>query len=119
MLSMQRMTTPPSSPPSSQSTTPADITPSTTSSSSSNETPPKKFRSLKEIYETCDFALSISDPVLYSDAAKEQMWQNAMTQEINSIEKNNTWQLVDLPADKNVIGLKWVFRTKYHADGSV
>ena len=27
--------------------------------------------------------------------------------------------MVDLPGGKNAIGLKWVFRTKYHADGSI
>ena len=36
-----------------------------------------------------------------------------------AIEKNCTWELVDAPPEKNVIGLKWVFRTKYNADGSV
>ena len=30
------------------------------------------------------------------DAAKEQKWQNAMNEEITSIEKNNTWELIDL-----------------------
>ena len=35
------------------------------------------------------------------------------------IEKNNTWQLVDRPQDKKVIGLKWVYRIKYNEDGSI
>lgn len=43
----------------------------------------------------------------------------AMAEEISSIEKNETWELVDLLEDKNVIGLKWVYRTKYNADGTV
>ena len=113
--------TQPNSPPTSPtlSSTSATSSSLSSSSSSSSETPPKKFRSLKEIYETCDFTLSVSDPIWYSDAVKNQMWQSAMTEEIKSIEKNNTWQLVDLPQEKNAIGLKWVFRTKYHADGSV
>lgn len=33
--------------------------------------------------------------------------------------KNKTWEIVDLPEGKHAIGLKWVFRTKYQADGSV
>lgn len=28
-------------------------------------------------------------------------------------------ELVDLPPDKDAIGLKWVFGTKYHANGSI
>lgn len=37
----------------------------------------------------------------------------AMHEEISAIQKNETWELVDLPEGKNVIGLKWVYRTKY------
>lgn len=33
--------------------------------------------------------------------------------------KNETWELTDLLNGKNAIGLKWIFKTKYHADGSI
>jgi len=36
-----------------------------------------------------------------------------------AIEKIQTWDLVDLPEEKNVIGLKWVYRTKYNAGGTI
>jgi hypothetical protein len=35
-----------------------------------------------------------------------------MEEELNQIEKNETWELVPRPKDKNVIGTKWVFRNK-------
>ena len=35
------------------------------------------------------------------------------------IEKNQTWHLVERPQDRNVIGVKWVYRTKLNADGSI
>lgn len=35
------------------------------------------------------------------------------------IEKNQTWELVPRPQHKNVISVKWVFRTKLNADGSI
>lgn len=35
------------------------------------------------------------------------------------IEKNETWQPVERPKNKKVIGVKWVFRTKLNVDGSV
>jgi len=39
--------------------------------------------------------------------------------EIESIEKNNTWTLVDLPKGAKPIGCKWIFKKKYHPDGSI
>ncbi|KAL0368055.1 UNVERIFIED_CONTAM: putative mitochondrial protein [Sesamum calycinum] len=35
------------------------------------------------------------------------------------IEKNNTWELADRPKDKEVIGVKWIYKTKLNADGSI
>jgi hypothetical protein len=35
-----------------------------------------------------------------------------MNEELDQIEKNNTWELVPRPEDKNVIGSKWVFKNK-------
>ena len=32
-------------------------------------------------------------------------------------EKNQTWQLIDLPAEKKQIRLKWVYKNKYDANG--
>lgn len=55
----------------------------------------------------------------YEEAAEQPEWQNAMIEKIQSIEKNQTKELVDLPEGKNVIGLKWIFKTKCNADGCV
>jgi len=35
------------------------------------------------------------------------------------IEKNGTWSLVDKPFDKKTIGVKWVFKVKLNANGSI
>ena len=35
------------------------------------------------------------------------------------IEKNDTWELVERPQDRKIIGVKWIYRTKLNADGSV
>ncbi|MCO5554453.1 hypothetical protein L7F22_007983 [Adiantum nelumboides] len=43
----------------------------------------------------------------------------AMQLELDSIEKNCTWELCDLPPGKNVIGTKWVYKLKHRADGSI
>lgn len=39
-------------------------------------------------------------------------WQQAMNNEINSLNKNKTWTLVDLPANKDVVDVKWIFKQK-------
>jgi len=41
-----------------------------------------------------------------------------MDEEIKMIEKNRTWELVDKSHDKNVIGLKWIYKIKYSEDDS-
>jgi len=42
-----------------------------------------------------------------------------MQAEINSINKNDTWELVELPQGKKCVGCKWVYKTKLKADGSI
>ncbi|KAA0060395.1 putative mitochondrial protein [Cucumis melo var. makuwa] len=42
-----------------------------------------------------------------------------MKKEMTAIEKNGTWKMVNLPEGKNAIGLKWVYKTKFAADGSL
>jgi len=42
-----------------------------------------------------------------------------MLEEMNMIEENKTWQLVDEPSNQKVISLKWVYRTKFNPNGSV
>jgi hypothetical protein len=42
-----------------------------------------------------------------------------MNQEIDSIEKNKTWDLVNLPRHKKSIGVKWVYKTKLNEKGNI
>jgi hypothetical protein len=42
-----------------------------------------------------------------------------MNEEFDQIEKNDTWELVPRPKNKNVIDTKWVFRNKLNEDGKV
>eukprot|EP00253_Pinus_taeda_P025251 PITA_25251 len=42
-----------------------------------------------------------------------------MNEELEKIEKNNTWELVSRPNDKNVIGTKWIFKNKLNGNGEV
>jgi len=42
-----------------------------------------------------------------------------MQAEINSINKNDTWELVELPQGKKCVGCKWVYNTKLKVNGSI
>ena len=42
-----------------------------------------------------------------------------MEAELEAIERNGTWTLVPRPSHKKVIGVKWVFKTKYLSDGTL
>lgn len=42
-----------------------------------------------------------------------------MIEEMRALEKNKTWEIVELPKGKKVIGCKWVYTLKYQADGSL
>ncbi|XP_047251271.1 uncharacterized protein LOC124886543 [Capsicum annuum] len=84
---------------------------------SSLDSPILKTRSLSDIYERCNVA--ILEPNTYQEISKYDVLIEAMKEEIGMIEKNDTWKLVDKPKDRNVIGVKWVYRTKLNPDGSV
>ena len=39
---------------------------------------------------------------------KDDKWIEPMKEELRMIEKNDTWELVDRPQHRNVIGVKWI-----------
>ncbi|CAH9107012.1 unnamed protein product [Cuscuta europaea] len=42
-----------------------------------------------------------------------------MPDEFNALINNNTWNLVPFDNTKNVVGSKWIYKTKFHYDGSI
>ena len=63
---------------------------------------------------------SDDEPARYGEACREQKeWVQAMNDEIASIEKNNTWSLVEMPKGRKPIGLKWVFKVKRDPTGKI
>ncbi|KAK2438598.1 putative mitochondrial protein [Trifolium repens] len=70
--------------------------------------------------ELLHFALlADAEPVNIKDALQSSVWKAAMIDELKSIEKNQTWELVKLPNGKKTIDLKWVYKTKLNPDGSI
>lgn len=63
--------------------------------------------------------MCIIEPKNYQEAAKNKAWHATMDNEISMIEKNETWELLDITTSKPVIGVKWVYKTKLNLDGSI
>ncbi|KAM1739403.1 hypothetical protein ACFX11_015127 [Malus domestica] len=78
---------------------------------------PLKFKSLTEVYAKCN--LCIVEPENFEEASQDESWQKAMQAEIGMIEKNCTWELVDRPLDKPIVGVKWIYKTKLNLDVSI
>ncbi|GKB34570.1 ribonuclease H-like domain-containing protein [Tanacetum coccineum] len=53
------------------------------------------------------------------DALKDPQWRNAMYDEYNALVKNDTWLLVPRPAGVNMVRSMWLFKHKFHADGTL
>ncbi|XP_057506547.1 uncharacterized mitochondrial protein AtMg00820-like [Actinidia eriantha] len=63
--------------------------------------------------------LSDGDPMTFEEAVKFEKWRQAMDQEMQAIERNDTWELMALPSGGKSIGVKWVFKTKFNKNGEV
>jgi hypothetical protein len=59
------------------------------------------------------------EPTSFEEASKDEFWNKAMDEEFYQIEKNDTWELVPRPKDKNVIDTKWVYMNKLNEYGKV
>ncbi|GKA20832.1 ribonuclease H-like domain-containing protein [Tanacetum coccineum] len=54
-----------------------------------------------------------------SHALKDPNWRNAMYDEYNALVKNGTWLLVPRLASVNMVRSIWLFKHKFHADGTL
>ena len=62
--------------------------------------------------EKCHLIIE-SNPHIYEDAAHDPIWKAAMQEEFSSLQKNNTWELVDLTPGRKLVQCKWVFKNKF------
>ncbi|PRQ49627.1 putative RNA-directed DNA polymerase [Rosa chinensis] len=77
-------------------------------------------RRLSKSYESFMNQISaVSVPNKVQDALGDPKWRKAMEEEMEALQKSNTWQLVPPPQGKKAVGCRWVFTVKHNADGSV
>ncbi|RDX74045.1 hypothetical protein CR513_46254, partial [Mucuna pruriens] len=46
-------------------------------------------------------------------------FRKVLDNEIHAIEKNEMWELTNLPTDKRAIGVKWIYKTEYNPNGEI
>lgn len=60
-----------------------------------------------------------TDPSCYTTAIKFPQWRQDMSEEFQALQIQGTWTLVPPHPSQNIIGSKWLFRTKFNDDGSI
>lgn len=63
--------------------------------------------------------LADSENITFEEAIRNKKWKEAMDEEISAIEKNKTWEMVELPNGHKPIGVKWVYKKKMTASGEI
>ncbi|KNA15164.1 hypothetical protein SOVF_100720, partial [Spinacia oleracea] len=99
----------------------------TSEGSTSSSRTPVKMRSLRDIYENTTEVEEVDlfclyadhEPINFEEVVGEVEWISAMKEEIHSIKKNDTWELATLPKGHKAIGVKWFYKIKRGADGSI
>ncbi|KAM7488098.1 hypothetical protein LguiB_025582 [Lonicera macranthoides] len=70
-------------------------------------------------YHCYSTMISHYEPSSYKEASTNPLWQQAMTEELQALDKAHTWDLVNLPPGKSAVGCKWVYKIKTRSDGSI
>ena len=61
--------------------------------------------------------ISQVEPKNADRAYKDDYWKQAMKEKLDQIVKNEIWELIPRPTDKNLIGTKCVFGNKMNEQG--
>ena len=59
------------------------------------------------------------EPKNFAEDNKVDDWIKVMNEELDQIEKNQTWEIFPRPKSKNIVGTEWVFKKKFKEDGQV
>jgi hypothetical protein len=62
------------------------------------------------------FIHDLFEPSSYKEAILDPLWQQAMHEELSTLHKTDTWDLVPLPLCKSVVSCRWVYKIKTNSD---
>lgn len=107
----------------SESSSNTEYAPTSSSSSSPSPPPPTNIHHMVTRSKTGNLKpkvfLSQVEPTTVKQALSQPKWLEAMQAEYDALMRNVTWPLVELPANHQAIGCRWVFRVKENPDGTV
>ena len=61
----------------------------------------------------------VTEPYSFQEAVQKPTWVDVMVEEYDSIVKNSAWEIVPRPVEKSMVGLRWIYKVKKVANGSV
>nr|GEV03303.1 ribonuclease H-like domain-containing protein [Tanacetum cinerariifolium] len=56
------------------------------------------------------------EPTCYEEAISDSNSIDAMNVEIEALNENHTWEIIDLPPNRKAIGNKWIYKINYKSD---
>ena len=56
---------------------------------------------------------------VFKRQCQQDEWKKAMEEELKALDDNKTWSVTKLPPGKKVVGSRWVYKTKFHSDGTL
>ncbi|GJR02261.1 ribonuclease H-like domain-containing protein [Tanacetum coccineum] len=60
-----------------------------------------------------------TEPTNYLEAIKNPNWIESMNNEIEALNRNETWTICDLPPGRKAVGSKWLWKIKYKSIGDI
>jgi hypothetical protein len=82
---------------------------------------PKRY-ALSDFCSNFDLYITDDDPRTVREAEDSEdvnLWKKDMDKEMVALDKNEAWDIMELPTGRNPIGNKWVFKKKLNVEGKV
>jgi hypothetical protein len=76
---------------------------------------PKPFSNYMDLM--CD--LVEKEHTCFEEVVQKKEWMDAMTKECHSIIKNEVWEVLPKPNNKDVVSSKWIYKIKHVVDKSI
>ena len=82
-----------------------------------NIRPPSRFDDVNLVAYALNAAeeIEVEEPKTYTEAMRtkeRKFWDAAAKEEMVSLEKNRTWDLIERPKDQKLVGCRWIFKLK-------